>query len=152
MHTIRHAAAVGALLAFTAGSAAAQQHGQGHGTEQKGMQGGMMQGGMMQGGMMQMMEQHMGGVGGIHAYQPAALLEHKEHLVLTAAQVTRLDALAKDTPAVDTGEMGKHHASLAHFTAAADARTLLTVEQRGKVEEMIGHGHGGGGGGPQHQN
>jgi hypothetical protein len=140
--TIRNVVAVGALLLLAASSAVAQQHEQ-HGKPQGAEQGGM------QGAMMENMEEHMGGVGGIHAYQPSRLLEHKEHLALSAAQVTKLEGLAATAPALEAGEMGRHHASLAHFTVAADARALLTAEQRAMVEEMIGHDHDGGG--QQHQ-
>ena len=88
---------------LVAGGLPAQQHGQG-----MGQMGGMMPG----------MEEHMGAMAGIHAYEPAALLKVSD-LSLTKDQVTKLEALAADVKA------GKEKAHVEHNTHHEQLATLF---------------------------
>lgn len=79
---------------LVAGGLPAQQHGQG-----MGQMGGMMPG----------MEEHMGAMAGIHAYDPATLLKASD-LSLTKDQVAKLEALAADVKAGKEKAHAQHNA------------------------------------------
>lgn len=118
------------------------------------------------GGMMSdpAMEQMMDAMMGAMMYAPKHLLAMKDTLQLTADQVTRLNAIAQRATAAhdaalaaakphltemaqatDTAAM-KHHFTAAHdamgqahwamLSAAAQAKTVLTVAQRAQVQAM----------------
>jgi rRNA maturation endonuclease Nob1 len=64
-------------------------------------------------GMMQEMQGMMGEMMGVHAYNPAALLERKADLGLTGDQERKLEALASEV------KTAKDHAKLEHATRHA---------------------------------
>ena len=122
-HTLQPALALVALLG--AGRVAAQQHGQG-----MGQMGGMMPG----------MDQHMGEMALIHAYDPAALLEKASELSLTKEQVTKLEALAADTKAGKEkahAQHNTHHEQLATvFKQATPDPTRVAEHARAAMQAM----------------
>ena len=120
---------VGPALALVgllaAGGLSAQQHGQGM---------------EKMGGMMPGMEEHMGAMAGIHAYDPAALLSKASDLSFTKDQVSKLQALAADTKAgmekAHAGHNAHHEQLVALFKQATPDPVKVAEHARAAMQAM----------------
>src|SRR5262245_56221202 len=75
-------------------------------------------------------DEHMGGMMRLHAFMPEALLEHREHLQLTAQQVTRLEQLRDAAKAAHETAETQSQQHMQQMTAALGAANPDTAQIR----------------------
>ena len=100
-------------------------------------------------GMMRMgpgpgMHEGMAGMQRLHAFMPAALLEHKDHLTLTAQQVTRLEQLRDAAKTATEAAQGQAQAHMQQMMTALGAARPDSAQVRAHFlahHEAMGQAH-----------
>jgi Spy/CpxP family protein refolding chaperone len=101
---------------------------------------GMMGMGMRQG----MQGEGMGGMHRLHAFMPAALIEHEAHLNLSSQQVTRLEQLRDAAKAAHDAAQGQAQAHMQEMMRALTAATPDSGQVRAHFvahHEAMGQAH-----------